>query len=98
MLLVQHFSYLSLNVQKMFTTGEPQYPAERTLLATGAIDAVMRSRAAGHTVLETPWLEGLDYAPPELTPIRPTRPEPVGASTTPFAVETPMQYTLVPKL
>ena len=35
----QHFAYLGLNVQKMFITGEPQYPAERTLLATGAIDA-----------------------------------------------------------
>ena len=31
-----HFSYLSLNIQAMFLSGVAQYPAERTLLVTGA--------------------------------------------------------------
>jgi hypothetical protein len=93
-----HFSYMSLNVQRMMTTGVPQYPVERTLLATGAIDAVMRSRGAGHSVVETPWLAEVQYAPPAAAPIRPTGPTPVGGSIVPFEVETPTEYELVPKL
>jgi hypothetical protein len=93
-----HFSYMCLNVQKMFTSGVPQYPVERTLMATGAIDAVMRSRGAGHSVIETPWLAGIRYSPPAAAPIRPTQPSPVGASIVAFEEETPTEYTLVPKL
>jgi hypothetical protein len=38
----------------MFVSGAPQYPLERTLLATGAIDAAMRSRHAGGAVVPAP--------------------------------------------
>ena len=38
----------------MFLTGEPQYPAERTLLVSGAIDLVMQSKAEGGRVVQTP--------------------------------------------
>ena len=89
---------MSLNVQKMMTTGVPQYPVERTLLATGAIDAVMRSRGAAHGVVETPWLAEVQYTPPAAAPIRPTGPAPAGGSVVPFEVEPPTEYELVPKL
>jgi len=74
-----HFSYLSLNVQEMFLTGEPQYPVERTLLVTGGLAALMDSRYRGHVRVETPHLD-VTYRAPEKAPIRPTGPEPVGAS------------------
>ena len=78
-----HFSYLSLNVQEMFLTGEPQYPVERTLLVAGGLDALMDSRYRGHVRVETPHLD-VTYCAPEKAPIRPAGPEPVGASTVPF--------------
>ena len=78
-----HFSYLGLNIQEMFLTGQPQYPVERTLLVSGGLDALMDSRHRGHIRLETPHLD-VEYRAPEKMPIRPTGPEPVGASTVPF--------------
>lgn len=78
-----HFSYLSLNIQEMFLTGAPQYPVERTLLVTGALDALMNSRYRGHVRIETPYMD-VTYRAPEKMPIRPTEPEPVGASKVPF--------------
>ncbi len=75
-----HFSYLSLNIQEMFLTGEPQYPVERTLLVTGVLDALMHSRAAGHIRIETPHLAELAYRSYTRTPIRPTAPRPEGAT------------------
>lgn len=38
---------VGLNIQKMFLTGKAQYPVERTLLVTGALDSLMISRHAG---------------------------------------------------
>ena len=78
-----HFSYLGLNLQEMFLTGEPQYPVERTLLVTGALDALMDSRHQGHVRVETPHL-AIQYSAPESPPIRSTGPEPKGASIVPF--------------
>ena len=75
-----HFSYLSLNIEEMFVTGEPQYPVERTLLVTGVLDALMHSRAEGHIRIETPHLAGLAYRSYEKMPIRPTAPRPEGAT------------------
>ena len=37
------FSYLGLNIQQMMLTGKPTYPVERTLLVTGALEALMES-------------------------------------------------------
>lgn len=54
--LRQPFTYQGLNIQEMFLTGEPQYPVERTLLVSGALDALMESRYRGHTRVETPHL------------------------------------------
>lgn len=73
-----HFSYLSLNIEEMFVTGEPQYPVERTLLVTGVLDALMHSRAEGHIRIETPYLAELEYRSYAKMPIRPTAPRPKG--------------------
>ena len=78
-----HFSYLGLNIEAMFLSGEPQYPVERTLLVSGALDALMDSRHRGHIRLETPHLD-VAYRSYETMPIRPTEPLPKGASTVPF--------------
>jgi len=78
-----HFSYLSLNAQEMFLTGEAQYPVERTLLISGALDALMDSRYRGNVRIETPHLD-VAYRAAEKAPIRPTGPRPVGASTEPL--------------
>jgi hypothetical protein len=79
-----HFSYLSLNAREMFLTGVAQYPVERTLLVSGALDALMESRHQGHVRLETPHLD-VSYRAAEKGPIRPTGSRPVGASTEPLS-------------
>ena len=66
----QPFSYLGLNIQQMFLTGQPQYPVERTLLVSGVLDALMESRYRGHARVETPHLR-VAYSPDEKAPIRP---------------------------
>ena len=64
------FSYQAQNIQEMFLTGRPQYPVERTLLISGALDALMESRYRGHVRVETPHLS-VAYEPYETPPIRP---------------------------
>ncbi len=77
------FSYLGLNIQEMFLTGRPQYPVERTLLASGVVDAALRSMAAGGSVVETPHLH-MKYEPFAFEPVRPAKPEPSAASQWPL--------------
>ena len=64
------FSYQGLNVQEMFLTGRPQYPVERTLLVSGALDALMESRHRGHVRVETSHLN-VAYTSYETPPMRP---------------------------
>ena len=78
-----HFSYLSLNIQHMFLTGKPSYPVERTLLITGALEALLDSRFQGHVRVETPHLN-ISYRSYDTLPIRSQNTEPVGASLVPF--------------
>ncbi len=75
------FSYLGLNIQEMFLTGRPQYPVERTLLVSGALDALMESRYRGHVRIETPHLR-VAYSPPERPPARPCSPQRAGPELT----------------
>jgi hypothetical protein len=51
-----HFTFLAQGIDRMFTTGKPSWPVERTLLTTGILDAVMTSRFEKHKRLETPHL------------------------------------------
>lgn len=74
-----YFSYLGLNAQRLFTTGRPPWPVERTLLTSGILDAGLRSLADGGRVLETPYLD-IRYAPAAEAPIRPKGEQPAGAS------------------
>jgi hypothetical protein len=49
------FMALSHAIQHFFVTRTAPYPVERTLLTTGALEAAVRSRAAGYAI-ETPYL------------------------------------------
>jgi hypothetical protein len=60
-----HFSFLCNHIEKMFLTGQPSYPVERTLLTTGMLAFLMDSRYAGGRRLETPELGTLRYRPAE---------------------------------
>ncbi len=81
-----HFSYLSLNVEEMFVTGQPQYPVERTLLTSGVLEAALDSRYCGHVRVETPWLDTSYRSHGDFT-WRPRGQRPAGACLDPFPPE-----------
>lgn len=78
-----HFSYLTLNIQKLMVTGKPTAPVERTLLTSGIMDMGIRSAVEGGTVRETPFLD-VRYSAAGFEPIRPTQPRPTGQSIGPW--------------
>jgi hypothetical protein len=57
------FDCLVHNIEKLFETGRVPYPLERTLLTTGALDALMGSLAKGGEPIKTPEL-AVQYTPP----------------------------------
>ncbi len=61
--LANFFSPLVNSAEKMFLTGKPTYPLERTLLTTGLTAAGVDSLFAGQKRLETPHLSGIVYQP-----------------------------------
>ncbi len=56
-----HFGCLVQNIEKMFETGKPPYPVERTLLTSGILDFALESRFQGYKKLETPQLAQVRY-------------------------------------
>ncbi|HYI93993.1 MAG TPA: hypothetical protein VEX68_10650 [Bryobacteraceae bacterium] len=56
-----HFGCLVQNIEKMFETGKPPYPVERTLLTSGILDFALESRIQGYKKLETPQLAQVRY-------------------------------------
>lgn len=52
-----HFTLLLHGIEKLMLTGQPSWNVERTLVSTGLLDALLRSRAEGGIRLETPHLD-----------------------------------------
>ena len=63
------FKGLSHAIQSMFIHKREPYPAERTLLVTGALDAAVRSHHAGGRRLQTPHLD-VAYTPTDFSDFR----------------------------
>ena len=68
-----HFSYLTRGVEQMMLTGKATWPVERTLMTSGLLNSLMRSRKAGGVRLETPYLM-FNYRCSYDWPEPPTRP------------------------
>jgi len=81
-----HFSFLGLNAQQLFQTRKPAYPVERTLLVSGALDALLESRYQNHLRLETPHLN-IAYESYSELPLRALLERPEDAATEPWRPE-----------
>ncbi|MCH2364468.1 MAG: hypothetical protein MK479_07820, partial [Planctomycetes bacterium] len=57
-----HFTWLLNGIEKMILTGKPAWNPERTLLTSGALDALLLSRKENQRRVRTPYLE-LKYKP-----------------------------------
>jgi hypothetical protein len=63
------FKALSHAIQHLFITGREPYPAERTLLTTGAVETVMHSFEQNGKAIDTPHLQ-IGYQPTDTRPFR----------------------------
>jgi hypothetical protein len=85
------FSALSHAIAGFFKTGKSPYPVERTLLASGLLEAAMRSHAAGGKVIDTPELK-FSYQSPDWSSFREN-----GASWKVITAETPQPTEFSPR-
>lgn len=60
---VNHFSGLVAKIEEMFVTGVAPYPAARTLLVSGVLEACLQARHQAVRRVETPLMAGLTYVP-----------------------------------
>jgi hypothetical protein len=51
-----HFTLLLNGIERMMLDGKPAWSADRTLMTSGLLDALLQSGVAGGRRLETPWL------------------------------------------
>lgn len=72
-----HFTLLLRAIEQMIVSGQPTWNAERTLLTSGTLDALLQSRTQGDQVIATPYLD-VEYQPlwrwADPTPPPPMRP------------------------
>lgn len=73
-----HFTYLLQGAEKMFHTGQPTWPVERTLITSGQLDSLLVSNKKNGEWIETPHLARIKYEssfdwqqPPAPPPDRP---------------------------
>jgi hypothetical protein len=57
-----HFTLLLNGIEKMMLSGKPAWPVERTLLTSGALDALLQSHTEGGKLITTPHLR-VSYRP-----------------------------------
>lgn len=70
-----HFTYLLNGFERMVLTGKPAWPPERTLMTSGALDALLISKRDGGILVQTPHLE---FAYPPAPPWTEPPPPPAG--------------------
>jgi hypothetical protein len=46
-----------MGIERMMHTGQPTWPVERTLLTSGALDALLISKQQGGKIVKTPYLD-----------------------------------------
>lgn len=85
------FNALSHAIASFFKTGKSPYPVERTLMASGLLEAAMRSHAGGGKVIETPELK-FAYESPDWSAFRED-----SSSWKVVTAETPQPTTFAPK-
>ena len=51
-----HFTYLVKGTEKMFHSGQPAWPAERTLMTSALLDALLISKSKNGAIIPTPYL------------------------------------------
>ena len=78
-------------IASFFKTGKSPYPVERTLLASGLLEAAMKSHAAGGKVIETPELK-FSYDSDDWSSFREN-----GASWKVITADTPQPTTFAPR-
>lgn len=72
-----HFTLLLNGIERMMLSGKPSWRAERTLMTSGLLDALLQAGVRGDRPLETPWLNwgyASDWRWQQPPPAPPSRP------------------------